>query len=150
MGERVLSDQILRVRSKVQQWLAEEYTGVVIGVPGLSDFELAIGNTFVRVIVGPFGEASTAISFSAPVIYDVPVTEEFKAYVLDTSGTFVFGGFSYFEDEGGSNLVFQHSILGDYVDKEEFTTSLLAIGSTAADLADQLCSQFGGRRPLDD
>jgi hypothetical protein len=149
MGDDVMSDEVLRVRAKVQEWLVEELSGVVVGTPGVDDFEFTVDSTFVRVAVFPFGEGRTVIKVSAPVLYDAPVTDELKTYVLENAGSWVFGGFRYFEDEGGANVVFQHSILGDYVDKEEFMTSLIAVGATADGLDDELAERFGGRRPLD-
>jgi hypothetical protein len=149
VGDDVMSDVVLRVRAKVQEWLVEEFSGVVVGTPGVSDFEFTIESTFVGIAVVPLGEGKTVIKVSAPVLYDAPVTDELKTYVLENAGSWVFGGYRYFEDEGGANVVFQHSILGDYVDKEEFMTSVIAVGATADELDDELAARFGGRRPLD-
>ena len=143
-------DAVVHVRSIVQQWLAEEFVGVMIGKPGVCDYELAIGSTFLRVTVSEFIEESVVISVVAPMLWDVPITDEFKQYVLETSGQFVFGGFHYFEDDGGANLVFQHSILGQYVDKEELINSVYVVGSTADGVGADLQVQFGGRRPLEE
>lgn len=143
------SDKVARVRGKVQQWLAEELSSVVIGTPGENDFEFAVESTFVRVVVRPFRDGSV-IEVSSPVLFDAPITTELKDHVLMTTGTWVFGGFNYFEDEGGANVVFQHSILGDYVDKEEFMNSLVAVAATAEGLDDDFKERFGGRRAVDD
>lgn len=149
MSDGTASTEVLRVRATVQQWLSEEFSGVMIGTPGESDFEFKIDSTFVRVAISPFRE-NTVIEISSPVILDAPVTDELKQYVLENAGSWVFGGFRYFEDGGGANVIFQHSILGDYVDKEELINSLMAVGATAEKLDDEFKERFGGRRALDD
>jgi len=144
-----VNDKVLRVRERVQQWLAEEFGGITIGMPGTNDFEMRIDSTFVRVVVRSFRDHAI-IEITAPILFDVPITSEFKDYVALNTGLWVLGGFHYFEDEGGANLIFQHTILGDYVDKEELLASLMAVGATAEQLDDELLGQFGGRRSLDD
>jgi hypothetical protein len=148
-GHETMSDletRTLQLKNRVQEWLTEKFNNISVGENGSYSFRIESTRLFVR--VGEFGEENLVIGVSAPVLLGVPVTQEFKDYVLD--GSFVFGGFDYFEDEEGANLVFRHSILGDYVDKEEFLNSVYAVGITAERLDDELKDRFGGRRMHED
>jgi hypothetical protein len=64
---------------------------------------------------------------------------------------FLFGSVTVLENETSSDafVVFDHSILADYLDLDELCGAVAVIASTADDLDDVVHEKFGGKRYTD-
>ena len=91
----------------------------------------------------------TYVNFYSFVLLDVPITDEFLRYVAGTYMTF--GSFVVVFSESGDrgNLIFDHTILGNYLDSEELNVALGAVFWTADEIDDDLQQRFGGQRAID-
>ena len=89
------------------------------------------------------------VHFYSYVLLDVPITDEFLRYVASTEMTF--GGFTVHFSESGDmgDLIFSHTILGNYLDSEELNLALGSVFFTADRLDDELQQRFGGQRSID-
>lgn len=118
--------------------------------------------------IAPFDETSVILEVSeietwrdtllhpvevwAPVLFDVPLEPEFLSHVATSK--FRFGGFEIHleDDPPGATptkamLVFTHTILGDFLDKDELDISIGMVFISASNEIEDLQKRFGGRRP---
>lgn len=132
------------VKEKVQRYLTASFNSVMIDKDG--DFSFQIESARLFISVREWGEGKTMVRVFSPMILDAPLTQELKDYVALEGGKFLFGAISLQTDGVKAQIMFGHSILGDYLDEEELLTSCKAVGSTAEHLDDELKEKFGGHR----
>jgi hypothetical protein len=132
------------VKEKVQRYLTSNFNSVMVDSQGDFSFQIQSARLFIR--VQDWTEDKTIVRVFSPMLLDVPVTQQLKDYVALEGGNYVFGAVSMQVQEDKAQLMFSHTILGDYLDEEELLTSCKAVGATAEHLDDKLKEQFGGRR----
>jgi hypothetical protein len=71
----------------------------------------------------------------------VTPSEELFRYLLTENSNFVFGGFGLTPD---NTVIYQHTVIGDAIDKEQLRASVRAVAGVADDYDDQITSRFGG------
>jgi hypothetical protein len=135
---------VAEVKERVQRILTEKGT---IEVDGDGDFTFASGSTRTFIHVHELSDGSTAVLVWAPVLMDPTPSPELFEYVATEGSRWVFGRLALKRyDSGSSQLLFEHSILGDYLDPEELHWAVGAVANTADDLDDELQPKFGGRK----
>lgn len=103
---------------------------------------------FIRVLPQ---ESRTLVRFTAPILLEAPDSPELTRWVA-TAGQSYFFGASNLEvrDDGKVNVILDHTLLGDFLDREELHAVIGAMANTANDLDDELKVKFGGRRLMEE
>jgi len=113
-------------------------------------------STHLRIRVLPWGtneegEPSAAVLITAPILYDVPVSPGLFEWVAREGGSRWFGHVEVHGEEGSETvqLVFSHTLLGDYLDQPELEAAMWGILQVADGWDDELQERFRGRRWID-
>ncbi|MEJ7786949.1 MAG: hypothetical protein WKF96_19280 [Solirubrobacteraceae bacterium] len=115
--------------------------GLAVNVEGTEVFI----DVFAR---GPEGEAGTVVSVYAPIGAEVPITPELLGWVAQQSGAWVFGHVVVQPDADAPEqcfLTMSHNLLGEFLNRVELSSVLIAVAASAAVLAHQVEERFGGR-----
>lgn len=97
---------------------------------------------------GEEGKAGTVVSIYAPIGAEVAITPELLGWVAQQSGAWVFGHVVVQPDADVPEqcyLTMSHNILGEFLNRVELSTVLVAVSTSAAELTRQVESRFGGR-----
>lgn len=111
------------------------------------DFSLQRGSTrvFVRVLAHPNGEV-TIVRIFAPVVVGLAPTPEFYEWYAENASNWVFGHLALSRSGDGTMIVnMVHTLLGDYMDRDELIYAALGILGSADDLDDEVQKKFGGK-----
>jgi len=143
---------LTEVTAKVQRILANNWR---VELRASGGFLVRLESTVCRIecFQKPDGgdDDPVFISVRAPVLRDVPVTDDLCRWIATEGTNYRFGKAHLFYDEGETTgqLYFSHTLLGDYLDAEELNWAVGAVGFTADRLDDELLPTFGGRRSAD-
>lgn len=135
------------VKQRVQSYLTSEGP---VNIDAQGRYSLAVGSTRVFVEVADYsnGEMSV-VKVVAPILFNVPITPSLYEYVALHADDWTFGSLGLWPDgddlQQGS-LMMRHSLLGDYLDKDELLYAVYGVGSVADNLDDDLATRFGGVR----
>ncbi len=97
---------------------------------------------------GPEGEAGTVVSVYAPIGAEVAITPELLGWVVQQSGAWVFGHVVLAPDADAPErcfLTMSHNLLGEFLNRVELSSVLIAVAASAAELSRQVEERFGGR-----
>ncbi|RMD81674.1 MAG: hypothetical protein D6815_11170 [Candidatus Dadabacteria bacterium] len=139
------------VKDKVQRYLTARFGSILVDPQG--DYSFCVGATRIFVRVRPWAKSRTAVSIFAPLLVDVPLTQELKDYVALEGDHFPFGRMGLrVNDESGDSalLLFSYAIFGDYLDEEELANACLAVALVVDERTAELKRRFGGRCPGED
>jgi hypothetical protein len=125
-----------RVREALTQLFGEEAQADT----SAPSFALRRGSADVHVSVAALEDKAVVAVFSW-VATGVTPSEELYRYLLTENANFVFGGFALGPD---NTVIYQHSVIGDTIDKEQLRTSVRAVADVADDYDDRIASRFGG------
>jgi adenylate cyclase len=94
------------------------------------------------------GQPRTVVLVTAPILNHVDPTPELFEWVARTGGSRWFGHVEVHDagDSGLVNLIFSHTLLGDYLDQPELETAMWGILSVANSWDEELQQKFGGKR----
>ena len=131
---------------KVQRILTEDET-VAIDRDGNLTIPLHSVDVRVRVDAHPNGRA-TLVSIEAPVLHAVKPSPELDKHIAFQGHRWIFGrlGLSMRED-GLCDVTVSHTLLGDFLDREELRYVVHGIARSVETADDALLSQFGGALP---
>jgi hypothetical protein len=138
---------------KVQRMLVDGFNNVMLTKDG---FAIERGSTRVNIEVKDWGkdgkgDPSSVVRLWAFVAREVKPTPEFYRWAAVDGSKFHFGSVTVFETEGAESctVVFDHTLLGDYIDPDELCGAVATIAGTADDLDDVVHEKFGGKRYVD-
>ena len=97
---------------------------------------------------GPEGEAGTVVSVYAAIGAEIPITPELLGWVAQQSGAWVFGHVVVAPDADAPEqcfLTMSHNLLGEFLNRVELSSVLVAVAASAAELGRQVETRFGGR-----
>lgn len=137
------------VTSKVQRILAKNWK-TELGPDGSFFLRFESTGCFVRCF--EMGESgSVAVRLTAPILFDVPVSNDLFRWVATDGADYHFGNAHLSLDESATtaSLLFTQTILGDFLDEEELNLAVMSVGFTADRLDDELLPVLGGRRATD-
>ena len=137
------NSQVAVVKDKVQRFLLEVLNTVSIDRDG--DFTFREGSTRLFISVQPFGEASASVRIVAPIINDAPASPELFKFIA-TDGSYKFGHLTCHEKNGRVSILFNHTLLGDFLDPDELKLAVFLMARTADELDDEIVKKFGGRK----
>lgn len=137
------------VKEKVQAYLTSEGP-VQIDSNNRYSLMWESCRVFVEIIEHPNGKA-TLVKIVAPILFEVPMTPDLFEYVALHADDWFFGSLGVWpnEDASAGMLVMGHTLLGDFLDKDELMYAVYGVGGTVDDLDDELQVKFGGKRYID-
>ena len=130
------------VKEKIQRYLVEIFGGAQVDRDG--DFTIRNGSTQAWISVGPFRDANTLVRVFAYTNIDVPASPESFHYIA-TSGGLAFGHLRCVEKEGKVIVSLNHTLLGEFLDPDEFKVALFFVAGVGDGLDDDIKARFGGR-----
>ncbi len=137
-----MSENILdTVKTKIQRFLGEMVNTYEVG----PDF-YRIRYESTALMVRPFvwQEKRVMVNFSCMVLREVPFHPNLWKRIAELNGAYLFGKAVYYADN--KLLTWEHYLLGDYMDKDEFLSACSLMATTANDLDDKLQKEFGGKK----
>lgn len=145
-----MSEDLDLLTTKVQRILAGFLSDVRLADKG--GFMVAYESTMVVVSPRQMDDERTSVVLYALMNQNVPATPELFKWVATNTDEYMFGhiGLHMLEgDDPKCNLVFSHTLLGDYLDPEELRSAIGAVANTANRLDDEVQNRFGGERWAD-
>jgi hypothetical protein len=94
------------------------------------------------------GDAGTVVSVYASIGADVDITPELLGWVAQQSGAWIFGHVVVTPDTDAPErcfLTMSHNLLGDFLNRVELSSVVIAVATSAAVLGGQVQERFGGR-----
>ncbi len=139
------------LKLKCLEWLADIAGGYE--VDKVADAFFRLGSTRINLFFRPFGDEQTIVSVFVYLLWKVPKTPELMEYVAFNSANHYFGSIQLSpdgDDDEKVTVLFDHSLLGDYIDYEEFKEAALGVGAVADRLDTELQQRFGGETHYED
>jgi hypothetical protein len=142
---RDADERITRAEGQVEQMLTASYGG--FDRDPAWGYNGPFGSTRVFVDVRPFLGESTIVRVASPVLSRVELSPELALHALEIAGGTQLGHFSYLAER--QELWFEHTLLGDALDPEEFQLAVDTVARIADGEDDALAGRFGGLRYAD-
>lgn len=135
--------------SKVKQYLTENFDDVSIAPNGC--YSLRRGSARIFVTVRTHDDTDwTWVTLEAPLLSNVKETPEVFEHVALHSDDFIFGHLSAARTNSGLDIMFTHTLLGDFLDEDELVKAVGGMLVIADNMDDELAEIFGGDRFHDD
>jgi hypothetical protein len=139
---------------KVQRILIGEFNDVRLTKDG--GFAVPLGSSVAFVEPTDWapdadGNPRSLVRIWAPLGRDVPATPELFRWAATEGQNKWFGSVTVVEgkDGGPCFVMFDHALLGDFIDPAEVVSAVYAIMSTGDELDDIVHDRFGGKRYTD-
>lgn len=129
---------------KVESYLKEISPDYVSYENG--SFTINFGSSQVMIIIRPFTENETCVEIVSNVVTGANITANLMKFLLQKNSEIHFGAFGLLFDD---TIIFQHSITGTNLDKNEFETSLKAVAIISDYYDDEIIKMAGGKRAID-
>ena len=142
------------VSPKVQRILVGEFNDVRLTKDGGFAVPLGSSTAFVEPTdwaADAEGNPRSLVRIWAPLGRDVPPTSELFKWAATEGQAKWFGSVTVVEGKDGANafVMFDHALLGDFLDPAELIGAVNAIMFTADELDDIVHDTFGGKRYTD-
>lgn len=137
-----------QVAAKVQRMLTDFVGSVRVDQEG--NFRLKFDSAHIFVGVNEWRDDRTLVKVWSPVLRDVTLTPDVFRWVA-TEGQYRFFAHAKVleNDNGVGTIIWEHDLLGDYIDTEELRLAVASVALGADELDDELQAKFGGRRGID-
>jgi hypothetical protein len=142
---RDADERIARAEHYVEQLLTAAYGG--FNRDPAWGYNGPFGSARVFVDVERFLGESTIVRVASPVLSRVELSPELALRALEIAGGSQLGHFSYLGER--QELWFEHTLLGDALDPEEFKLAVDTVARIADGEDDALAERFGGLRYAD-
>lgn len=148
--KRTMAD-VAAVQQEVSEVLVAELglNGVRASPSGGLAVKIEETDVFVDVFArGTDGADGTVISVYAPVGAEVPITPELLGWMAQHSGAWIFGHLVLTPDAESPErcfLTMSHNLLGDFLNRVELSSVLIAVATSAHELSRQVEDRFGGQ-----
>jgi len=113
---------------------------------GPTTFTFIKGSAIVYIDILAWNKNSSIVRFACHLVYGAKVTSKLKEFLLKKNMEFNFGSFGLTQD---NVITFQYSILGDFMDKEEFVTALVSVANISDEYDNKIIDEYGGITSLD-
>jgi len=135
---------VAEVKERVQRSLTKEFGTISVDADG--DYWVTAGSARVYVSVKEWNDR-TLVDVFAQTNFDLTPSPELYEWVAKHSSSYRFGHVSLVEfDDGTARIDFCHRLLGDFLDPDELTVAVGAVGFSADEIDDEIKERFGGRR----
>lgn len=136
------------VKDKVQTYLRELVGSYEVDSDG--DYTFRDGSARLFISVQELKERSFVHVYSILAV-DIPETAALYEFVATRAGDFRYGSlFVRKQDDGAVRVVFDHSLLADFLDPDELKMAVALIAGTADELDTEIVNRFGGKTFHDD
>ncbi len=142
------------VTQKVQRILANAYNDVRLTKTG---FSVPYGSSTVFIEIRDWGkdthgDPQTLVYLWAPLGREVPMTPDLFKWVATTAQEKYFGSAHAYPGDDGKpgSVIFEHTLLGDFLDPMELETAVTMLYFSADALDEIVHDQFGGKRYKDE
>ncbi|NDJ54307.1 MAG: YbjN domain-containing protein [Chloroflexi bacterium] len=133
------------LKTKVQGFLTE--AGVTFEVRPDGSFGLRQGSTFVIVQPLQWNERTLVRVFAPVALECTNLNPGAAMYLAEQNAKLIFGKFSLDTEE--SSVWYEHALLGDFLDKDELITAVMAVALTTDQYDEQIATITGGKRVAD-
>lgn len=133
-------------RERIQSYLTADGP-VMVDSDGKWLKDIGSTRVFIDARMHSNGEAALCV-VTGIIAWEVPPTPQMWEYAVREAGGYYFGHVIVWDDAdipGTVDVAFRHTLLADYLDKEELMYAVWAVGSTADDLDEDFVARFGGR-----
>ena len=127
---------------RVSEYMTQLFGEDAAADPQSPGFTLKRGSAEINVSVAPLEDKAVVAVFSWVVTGATP-SEELYKFLLTENSSFILGGFALDQQ---SNVIFQHTIVAETVDKQELRASIQAVTAVADEYDDRIVERFGGQR----
>jgi hypothetical protein len=131
------SEALATLKSTIAQYLQESFGGFLKDQN--DNFVLQAGSA--RIIISPFDWVEEQTLVRVVALVNV---EGLSKYLIAENLKLIFGKFSL-EPTAGM-VFFEHTLLGDFLNRKELEVAVKAIASTADKYDDELQARFGGKK----
>jgi hypothetical protein len=131
--------------AKVAKYLGEMFGSDNVNEWGDTAFVVPQGSAVVYVGVHPWSEDTSFVQCLCYVVHGAKITPELMEYLLRENATMRFGAFSLDQD---NDIIFDYSVVGETLDKEEMKALLFSVAYTADKYDDEIIGKFGGKTSL--
>ncbi len=105
------------------------------------------GSTVVVITTGKWGKRML-VKLAAPVALNITkITPELTRFLVEKNFALLFGKFSL--DTKGKGIWYEHVLLGDFMDVDEFLVAISAVAITADEYDEQVSKMAKGKRVAD-
>lgn len=142
-----MANDIEATRAKIRRYLDRLVDDYEITSDHAFTFQRGSTRTFVEVV--PHGRDNTVVhvwAFVATAVRPSPALYQFLVRYESTFGHLALAD----DDDDGAVITFNHSLLGEHLDWDEFNWVASTVTLVADELDDELVETFGGRRYQDD
>lgn len=139
------SQNVLVVKDKVQRYLTDDFLNKV-EIDNDGDFTARHGSARIFINVSDWGDDETLVRILVPLLREVSPTNELFRHVAYHSHDFHFGRLGLVDRGDTCEILFTHTLLGDFIDPEELKSAVGGMLMTAEDLDNELQQKFGGQR----
>lgn len=136
------SEALRTLRSTVAKYLEEAFGGFLKDQN--ENYVLQAGSARILIIPLDWVEGQTLVKIVALVNKDAPMSPELTRFLAVENIKLIFGKFSL--DPTGSMIFYEHTLLGDFLNRKELEIAVKAIASTADKYDDEIKAQFGGKK----
>ena len=132
------------VKEKVQRIITSKFGSVRLDDQGRMVMNYKSSVVFVE--VAPFGKESVRVTFVAPMVTNLKITNELCRWLATDGQSKFFGNCRLNPSDGEDNgwVYFEYSILGDDVDESEVLNALVMMHLGSDKLDNEIQSRFGG------
>ncbi|GAA4758929.1 T3SS (YopN, CesT) and YbjN peptide-binding chaperone 1 [Gordonia alkaliphila] len=133
-------------KMKVQRILAENLNGVELTEAG---FTVRNGTTRAFITCSERDNGNrTYVRVQVPLLMQVRPSPELFEYIAFHAAEYMFGTVHLMQpaDDGTSILMFEHTLLGDYLDEEELLSVVFGLAQVGDEIDEELQAKFGGKR----
>ncbi|KAB8140984.1 YbjN domain-containing protein [Chloroflexia bacterium SDU3-3] len=140
------SQAAFHLHNKLERYLQQKNVDYTIDKDG--DIVLQQGSTQVFVRAVDWSESQTVVRLFSPISLQITrFSSEIGQRILEENYKLLFGKFSL--DTNNKTIWFEHALLGDYIDPEEFISAIVAIAMTADEYDEMISNMVGGKRAID-
>ncbi len=136
-----MTADVATLRERVERYLGETPLGVAVDDTG--DYMVRHGGSVIWVRPTTWTEDRTLVRVWSITNVDMAVNPELTHFLVSTNARLAFGGLHL--DERRPSVVMAHSLLGDYLNREELLLALAAVAGAAERFAPEIKARFGGR-----
>jgi hypothetical protein len=137
-----MSGDLVVVKDKVQTYLRELVGRYEVDSDG--DYTFRDGSARLFVSVDAIKD-STFVHVYAILAKDVPEMADVYEFVATKAGSYRYGSlFVRKQPDGLLRVIFDHSLLGDFLDPDELKIAVSLIAATADELDTEIVDRFGG------
>lgn len=141
---------VSQVQKKVQSILSTELGSVKVDADG--DIRIDYESTSVRIAVEQYGDNpdETVVEITGVLSFETPASPKLYKWINDRNASIKFGTIYHLDGaKGGTLVLLQYSILGDFLDPEELLNAVRVVVLIANKLDDEVIEEFGGKRVVD-